>query len=65
MLNIGSYAQSPESMNYQAVVRDGSGNVLASQAVSLRIKILQGSASGTAVYVETALYQPMDLSLFK
>ena len=48
-----SVAQSPESMNYQAVIRDGSGNVLSSQAVSLRIKILQGSASGSTVYVET------------
>ena len=48
-----SVAQSPESMNYQAVIRDGSGNVLSSQAVSLRIKILQGSASGSSVYIET------------
>ena len=48
-----SVAQSPESMNYQAVIRDGSGNVVASQAVSLRIKILQGSASGSSVYIET------------
>ena len=48
-----SVAQSPESMNYQAVIRDGSGNVLSSQAVSLRIKILQGSASGSSVYEET------------
>ena len=46
-------AQSPESMNYQAVIRDGSGNVLASQPVGLRIKILQGSASGSSVYEET------------
>ena len=53
LLALSIYSQSPESMNYQAVIRDGSGNVLASQAVSLRIKILQGSASGTAVYVET------------
>merc|ERR1711991_442502 len=51
-----SFAQgqgAPESMNYQAVIRDGSGNVLVSQAISLRIKILQGNARGTAVYVET------------
>lgn len=48
-----SVAQSPESMNYQAVIRDGSGNVLSGQAVSLRIKILQGSASGSSVYIET------------
>ena len=40
-------------MNYQAVIRDGSGNVLASQTVGLRIKILQGSSSGSSVYEET------------
>ena len=48
-----SVAQSPESMNYQAVIRDGSGNVVGSQPVSLRIKILQGSVSGSSVYIET------------
>ncbi|MDA9666427.1 DUF5011 domain-containing protein [bacterium] len=48
-----SVAQSPESMNYQAVIRDGSGNVLVSQAVGLRIKILLGSSSGSSVYEET------------
>ena len=46
-------AQSPESMNYQAVIRDGSGNVLSSQAVGLQIRILQGSSSGSSVYEET------------
>ncbi len=51
-----SLAQSqgaPESMNYQAVIRDGSGSIVASQSVGIRIKILQGSASGTSVYQET------------
>ena len=47
------HSQTPESMNYQAVIRDGSGNVVASQPVSLRIKILQGSVSGSSVYIET------------
>jgi len=46
-------AQSPEKFNYQAVARDASGNLLANQNVSFRISILQGSESGTAVYVET------------
>ena len=45
LLSYNIYAQAPESMNYQAVIRDGSGNVLASQTVGLRIKILQGSVS--------------------
>jgi len=47
------YAQSPQSFSFQAVVRDGSGDLVTSSAVGMRISLLQGSASGTAVYVET------------
>lgn len=47
------FAQSPEKMSYQAVVRDGSNNLVTSTAVGMQISILQGSTSGTAVYVET------------
>ena len=46
-------AQAPESMNYQAVIRDGSGNVLPSHAIGIQIRILQGSATGSSVYEET------------
>jgi len=46
-------AQAPEKMSYQAVVRDGSNNLVTSTAVGMQISILQGSSSGTAVYVET------------
>ena len=49
-------AQAPESMNYQAVIRDGSGEFVTSQQVGFRIKILQGSATGNSVYEET--YSP-------
>jgi hypothetical protein len=51
-----SLAQSqgaPESMNYQAIIRNGSGDIVASQSVGIRIDILQGSATGTSVYQET------------
>lgn len=47
------WAQSPEKMSYQAVVRDGSNNLVTSSAVGMQISILQGSPSGTAMYVET------------
>ena len=47
------FAQAPEKMSYQAVVRDGSNNLVTSSVVGMQISILQGSASGTAVYVET------------
>jgi uncharacterized protein (TIGR02145 family) len=46
-------AQAPESFNYQAVVRNSSGQPLANQQVSLRISILKGGEFGAFVYVET------------
>src|SRR6056297_715505 len=53
LITSGVFAQSPDKMSYQAVVRDGSDALVASAAVGMQISILQGSASGTAVYVET------------
>ncbi len=47
------FAQVPQSFNYQAVARDNSGNLLAMQAVGIKIIIHQGSAVGTTVYTET------------
>jgi hypothetical protein len=46
-------AQAPQKMSYQAVVRNASGALVSGSSVGVRISILQGSASGTAVYVET------------
>lgn len=52
---IGSsmFAQSPNKMSYQAVVRDGSDALIANKPVGMQISVLKGSANGTAVYVET------------
>ena len=47
------FAQAPEKMSYQAVVRDASDNLITNTQIGMQISILQGSASGTAVYVET------------
>lgn len=46
-------AQAPEKMSYQAVVRNSSNGLVISAPVGMRISILQGSASGAAVYTET------------
>ena len=46
------WAQSPQKMTYQAVIRNSSGLVV-SQPVGMKISILQGSAAGTEVYSET------------
>jgi hypothetical protein len=46
-------AQAPLGINYQAVVRDAGGNVIASSPVGLRVNIRQGSPTGTIVYAES------------
>ena len=51
------FAQSPENMSYQAVLRDASGLLLANQGVGVQVSILQGSVTGSAVYVETHALQ--------
>ncbi|MBP9792606.1 MAG: hypothetical protein KBC56_01245 [Flavobacterium sp.] len=46
-------AQAPQKMSYQAIVRNGSDVLVANASVGMRISVLQGTANGTAVYVET------------
>ncbi len=46
-------AQSPEKMSYQAVIRNSSDVLVTNTQIGMQISILQGSASRTAVYVET------------
>ncbi len=53
LLTATVWAQSPEKMSYQAVIRDASDNLITDTQIGMQISILQGSASGTAVYVET------------
>lgn len=52
LLTTKVFAQSPEKMSYQAVIRNASNNLITSSAVGMQISILQGSADGTAVYIE-------------
>jgi len=47
------FAQSPNSFNYQAVIRDNSGDIISEQLIGVEIDILQGSSSGSSVYTET------------
>jgi hypothetical protein len=48
-----THAQSPQSINYQAVVRDASGVVVVNRAVSFRLSILSGTSTGAIQYTET------------
>ena len=45
-------AQAPQGFNYQATVRNNSGQLLLNQIVLVKFNILQNSATGTLVYSE-------------
>ena len=47
------FAQSPEKMSYQAVIRYSNLELVTNAAIGMQISILQGSESGTPSYVET------------
>jgi len=47
------FAQSPQKMSYQAVIRNSRNALVTSTQIGMQISILQGSAAGTAIYVET------------
>lgn len=46
------FAQAPNKMSYQTVIRNSSNALVTGQGVGIQISILQGSSSGSAVYVE-------------
>lgn len=60
----GLFAQAPKLLNYQGIAREASGNPMSNQQISLRISILNGSAFGTAQYVESHDVTTNDFGLY-
>lgn len=52
-ISITTFAQAPQKMSYQAVVRNAANDLITNQTVGMQISVLQGSDTGTAVYIET------------
>jgi hypothetical protein len=46
-------AQVPQGFNYQAIARDGSGNILANQPLPVKIDIVDALTGGNILYEET------------
>ena len=59
ILSFSLYAQAPQGLNYQATVRNSSGNLITNQNVYFRFNIMQNSATSVPVYTETH-YVPTD-----
>ena len=51
LLTASVFAQAPQKMSYQAVIRNSSDALITSTPVGMRISVLQGTSTGTAVYV--------------
>lgn len=49
---LACWAQVPDRISYQAVIRNANNTLVASAPVGIRVSILQGSVSGSPVYVE-------------
>jgi hypothetical protein len=47
-----AFSQAPEKLSYQSVIRRTNNDLVVNQNVRVKISILQGTISGTAVYVE-------------
>jgi uncharacterized protein (TIGR02145 family) len=54
LLAAGSFlhAQSPEKMSYQAIIRNGSNQLVINSNIGIQVSILQGSITGNGVYIE-------------
>ena len=50
LLSVVTFAQTPQKLSYQAVIRDASNNLVTNHQIGIRISILQGTSS---VYEET------------
>jgi uncharacterized protein (TIGR02145 family) len=53
ILPLISFSQAPEKINFQSILRNKEGEILANKAVSLKINILEGAINGPIKYVET------------
>ena len=60
--NLQLDAQSPQGFNYQATVRNNAGELLVNQNANFQFTIVQGSPTGTSLYVETHTTQSDDLA---
>jgi len=53
LLTSYGFAQAPEKMSYQSVIRTSNGTLVSNDMVGMRVSILQGSATADSIYVET------------
>lgn len=64
VLGVYSMAQIPEAFNYQAVARDGAGNILQNQSLTVIMGVYSGAGGATLEYEETHSVATSDYGVF-
>ncbi|NND77902.1 MAG: hypothetical protein HKN39_06935 [Flavobacteriales bacterium] len=59
------FSQVPDSFNYQAVVRDNTGNIMNDQIVSVQLAVIQTSPNGLVKFIENHLTATNQFGLIK
>lgn len=63
IISICAFSQTPQAFKYQAVVRNGGGEIVANQLVGFEISIHDSIPAGTKVYQETHTVETNDFGL--
>jgi len=53
LMSLSLFAQAPSGINYQTVIRDGDGNLMPDEELTLQMTIRTGAPDGAVVYSET------------
>ncbi|HOZ75860.1 MAG TPA: hypothetical protein PLS51_13205 [Flavobacterium sp.] len=53
LISATAFCQVPQGISYQAIAANGSGNPIVNSNVGVRLSILDNSASGSTLYIET------------
>ncbi len=52
IITAAAFAQTPQKMSYQAIIRNASNVLLTNSVVGMQVSILQGGPSGTPVEIK-------------
>ena len=52
-VTLNVFAQAPEKMSYQAIIRSQTNSLVKNSDISLKVIVHQGATTGTKVYEET------------
>ena len=52
IISSSAYSQAPEAFNYQGIIRDAGGQIMANKTITVKADIMDAPVSGNVVYSE-------------